>query len=76
MKPCFVTFSALHSSPFLAIPLAKTPTCPACGKEGERIGEIQDIDYVQFCGGPAPDWEHEGMVNPGSDYRISVKVSK
>ncbi|KAJ7596621.1 hypothetical protein C8J56DRAFT_1000773 [Mycena floridula] len=35
---------------------SRKPTCPACGIEGQRIGEIQSVDYVQFCGGSRPDW--------------------
>jgi hypothetical protein len=40
------------------------------------VGKIEDIDYVQFCGGPRPDWETLGL-NPGSNTasRITANVS-
>ncbi|GJJ11722.1 hypothetical protein Clacol_005960 [Clathrus columnatus] len=77
MKPQLLTFSVIRSPAFYSLPLApRNPSCPSCGKEGESIGEIRDIDYVQFCGGPTPDWEREGMVNPGREYRITVKDLK
>lgn len=70
-----IVFSALAPTPFRSIKLGKKdPTCPACGKEGERVGEIQEFDYVQWCGGPAPDWEQQGLVDSGPGSRISAKV--
>jgi len=40
------------------------------------MGKIEDIDYVQLCGGPRPDWETLGL-NPGSNTasRITANVS-
>ncbi len=39
------------------------------------MGKIEDIDYVQFCGGPRPDWEALGL-NPSSNTasRITANV--
>jgi len=39
------------------------------------VGKIEDIDYVQFCGGPRPDWETLGL-NPSSNTasRITANV--
>ncbi|KDR82398.1 hypothetical protein GALMADRAFT_237684 [Galerina marginata CBS 339.88] len=76
-KSSMLVFSAISSTPFRSIDLgSRDPTCPACGKEGQKIGEIQDFDYVQFCGGPAPDWEKQGLVDGGPGYRISAKEFK
>ncbi|KAK0480267.1 hypothetical protein IW261DRAFT_122926 [Armillaria novae-zelandiae] len=69
-KPSLLIFSALGVPPFRSIKLrSRKPSCPACGTDGVR--EIREIDYVQFCGGPAPDWESRGMVQ--SDRRIRVR---
>jgi hypothetical protein len=40
------------------------------------VGKIEDIDYVQFCGGPRRDWETLGL-NPSSNTasRITANVS-
>ncbi|TFK70371.1 hypothetical protein BDN72DRAFT_766562 [Pluteus cervinus] len=73
-EPSMLIFSALGSPPFRSIKLgSKKPTCPACGKEGKKIGEIHEFDYVQFCGGPAPDWETQGLTDSEPGFRISVK---
>ncbi|KAK0204594.1 hypothetical protein DFS33DRAFT_668944 [Desarmillaria ectypa] len=73
-KPSLLVFSALGSPPFRSIKLrSRKASCPACGTEGEKVGEIRDIDYVQFCGGAAPDWESRGMVKGHSDRRIRVQ---
>ncbi|KAG6918243.1 hypothetical protein DXG01_015617 [Tephrocybe rancida] len=67
---------ALGSPPFRNIKLrSRKPTCAACGIEQERIGTIQDIDYVQFCRGPRPDWEARGLEEGASaGARVRVKV--
>jgi adenylyltransferase/sulfurtransferase len=39
------------------------------------VRKIEDMDYVQFCGGARPDWETLGL-NPGnSESRITANVS-
>lgn len=74
-KPSLLIFSALGVPPFRSIKLrSRKASCPACGTEGEKVGQIRDIDYVQFCGGAAPDWESRGMVEGRSDRRIRVQV--
>jgi hypothetical protein len=40
------------------------------------MGEIQDIDYVAFCGGLVPDWKATGLVETGDATRIHAKVCK
>ncbi|KAF9223593.1 hypothetical protein BS17DRAFT_795741 [Gyrodon lividus] len=76
-KTFLLLFSAISMPPFRTIKLReRKPTCSACGQEGRRIGAIQDIDYVAFCGGPHPDLQKKGLVlgNPGD--RISVQELK
>ncbi|KAF8904086.1 hypothetical protein CPB84DRAFT_1814503 [Gymnopilus junonius] len=58
-----IVFSALAPTPFRTIKLGKKdPTCAACGKEGEK-----------WCGGPAPDWEQQGLADGGPGSRISAR---
>ncbi|KAG6918248.1 hypothetical protein DXG01_015622 [Tephrocybe rancida] len=74
-KPTLLLYSALGSPPFRSIKLrSRKPTCAACGAEREKVGTIQDIDYVQFCGGPRPDWEARGLEEGASvGARVRVK---
>ncbi|KAG6834442.1 hypothetical protein H0H93_009605, partial [Arthromyces matolae] len=73
-KPSLLLYSALGTPPFRSIKLrSRKPTCAACGTDEERIGSIQDIDYVQFCGGPRPDWEKRGLEEGKEGTRVSVK---
>ncbi|KAJ7197251.1 hypothetical protein GGX14DRAFT_668798 [Mycena pura] len=73
-KPSLLLFSALGSPPFRSIKLrSRKATCPACGNSDEKFGEINKIDYVQFCGGPTPDWESRGLSLGNPDHRISVR---
>ncbi|KAF7295148.1 hypothetical protein MIND_01053300 [Mycena indigotica] len=66
-------FSALATPPFRTIKLrSRKPTCPACGTEAQKMGEIRSIDYVQFCGGPRPDWESLGLSRGEPNQRISA----
>ncbi|KAI0270801.1 hypothetical protein BGY98DRAFT_1091241 [Russula aff. rugulosa BPL654] len=66
-QPTLLIYAALGVPPFRSIKLRKRrATCLACGTEGEKVGKIEDMDYVQFCGGPRPDWETLGL-NPSSD---------
>ncbi|KAF9046269.1 hypothetical protein BJ165DRAFT_1139329 [Panaeolus papilionaceus] len=67
-------FSALSSSPFRSMKLGpKKATCPACGVDGLKVGQISETDYVQFCGGPRPDWESRGLIEGNAGSRVSVK---
>ncbi|KAI0048995.1 hypothetical protein FA95DRAFT_1557414 [Auriscalpium vulgare] len=73
-KPTLLIYSALAMPPFRSIKLrTRKRTCPACGVEGERVGKIEDIDYVQFCGGARPDWEAQGLVPGTSATRIRAQ---
>ena len=75
-RPSLLIYAALGIPPFRSIKLRKRrATCPACGTEGEKVGKIEEIDYVQFCGGPRPDWETLGL-NPSSNTasRITANV--
>ncbi|KAF7359416.1 Adenylyltransferase and sulfurtransferase UBA4 [Mycena sanguinolenta] len=73
-KPSLLLFSALGSPPFRSIKLrSRKPTCPACGSSDQKIGEIKEIDYVQFCGGATPDWESLGFSPGDPKDRVSVQ---
>ncbi|KAF8184991.1 hypothetical protein K438DRAFT_1907789 [Mycena galopus ATCC 62051] len=75
LKPSLLLFSALGSPPFRSVKLrSRKPTCPACGISDQKIGDIKEIDYVQFCGGATPDWESLGLSLSDSKDRISVQV--
>jgi len=70
-KPNLLLYSALTVPPFRTIKLrARSRTCAACGDEGEKIGDISKQDYVAFCGGARPDWEHRGLEDGEEGKRI------
>jgi adenylyltransferase and sulfurtransferase len=74
--PSLLLYNALSVPPFRHVKLrSRKPTCPACGTEGQKIGEIRDIDYIQFCGGERPNWESRGLTESGEE-RIRVKELK
>lgn len=73
-KPSLLLFSAFGNPRFHTLLLDKNPACLACGDAAQKIGKIQEIDYVQFCGGEAPDWERQGLVDGDSQLRITVRV--
>src|ERR1700728_2039600 len=75
-KSSLLLFSALGAPAFRSVKLrSRKLTCPACGKEGQKMGEIRSIDYVTFCGGSRPDWEARGLVDSGDATRIRAEVS-
>ncbi|KAG8817429.1 Urmylation protein [Serendipita sp. 401] len=70
-EPNLLVFNALATTPFRRINLgSRSPNCPACGEEGKKIGKISEFDYVQFCGGKAPDWEQKGLEEGAPGCRI------
>ncbi|KAI0297291.1 hypothetical protein B0F90DRAFT_1740795 [Multifurca ochricompacta] len=72
--PSLLVYSALGVPPFRSVTLRKRRTnCPACGEEGRKVGKIEDIDYVQFCGG-RPDWESLGLHPGDPETRITATV--
>jgi len=72
-KSSLLLFSALGTPAFRSVKLrSRKLTCPACGKEGRKMGEIRSIDYVAFCGGPRPDWETRGLADDGDATRIQA----
>ena len=74
-QPSLLVYAALGVPPFRSIKLRKRrATCPACGTEGEKVRKIEDIDYVQFCGGPKPDWETLGLNPSDAESRITASV--
>ncbi|OBZ72260.1 Adenylyltransferase and sulfurtransferase MOCS3 [Grifola frondosa] len=78
-RPSLLMYSALAMPPFRSVKLrARRPTCAACGDEGQRIGGIEEIDYVAFCGGQRTDWEAKGLVEGGGSVtrRIRAKALK
>ncbi|KAF5392183.1 hypothetical protein D9757_001370 [Collybiopsis confluens] len=77
-KPTLTLFSALNTPQFRSIKMrSRKSTCPACGQESQKIGAINDIDYVQFCGGATPDWESLGLAESSNpEHRIRVRDLK
>ncbi|KZT19236.1 hypothetical protein NEOLEDRAFT_1078317 [Neolentinus lepideus HHB14362 ss-1] len=74
-KPSLLIYSALSVPPFRSIKLrSRRSTCPACGEDGMKQGQIQDNDYVAFCGGGPPDWVKLGLVPGDKDSRVSAKT--
>ncbi|OSX59064.1 hypothetical protein POSPLADRAFT_1152237 [Postia placenta MAD-698-R-SB12] len=76
-KPTMLMYSALGAPPFRSIKLrARRPTCAACGAEGERVGRIEETDYVAFCGGARPDWVARGLAEGRPDSRVRATELK
>lgn len=55
---------------------SRKPTCAACGVEGQKIGFIEETDYVAFCGGARPNWLERGLEVGRPESRIYVKELK
>ncbi|KAH9848425.1 hypothetical protein C2E23DRAFT_871233 [Lenzites betulinus] len=73
-KPSLLMFSALGMPPFRSVKLrSRKASCPACGNESQRVGKIEETDYVAFCGGERPDWVSRGLAEGGSVARIRAK---
>ncbi|KAI0636161.1 hypothetical protein C8Q77DRAFT_1155867 [Trametes polyzona] len=76
-KPSLLIFSALGAPPFRSVKLRpRRPSCPACGIEGERSGNIEETDYVTFCGGAQPDWVRSGLEKGKPHRRATPKELK
>lgn len=72
-KPTMLLYSCLSPMPFRTIKIrSRKPDCVACGVNGLKALDIQNMDYVSFCGGPRPDWEQRGSV--GGESRIKPTV--
>ncbi|KAF8899873.1 hypothetical protein CPB84DRAFT_1680840 [Gymnopilus junonius] len=70
-SPSLLLFSALGSPPFRSIKLRqRKPTCVACNNPG---APLNSTDYVQFCGGPSPDWVSEGRIAGLAGHRIQAR---
>jgi len=73
-KASLLLFSALAVPPFRSVKLrSRKPTCAACGIEGQKIGSIEETDYVAFCGGARPNWLERGLEAGRPESRIYVK---
>ncbi|KZT02882.1 uncharacterized protein LAESUDRAFT_814944, partial [Laetiporus sulphureus 93-53] len=73
-KPTMLIYSALSTPPFRSIRLrSRRPICPACGNEREKVGTIEEMDHVMFCGGERPDWVGKGLMEDRPGSRIRVK---
>lgn len=71
--PSLLVYSALGTPPFRSVRLRKRrASCPACGTEGQKLGTIEDIDYVQFCGGERPDYVSLGREPGTAGFRITA----
>ncbi|KAI8969851.1 hypothetical protein BD414DRAFT_253186 [Trametes punicea] len=76
-KPALLMFSALGTPPFRSVKLrSRRATCPACGVEGEKLGKIEETDYVAFCGGERPDWVSRGLAEGEPAKRVHAKELK
>ncbi|KAF8958325.1 hypothetical protein BDZ97DRAFT_1923779 [Flammula alnicola] len=73
-NPSLLLFSALGSPPFRSIKLRqRKPTCPACSNPSGALESVTSTDYVQFCGGPMPDWVEQGSTPGLSGHRVPAK---
>ncbi|KAF5341982.1 hypothetical protein D9611_001680 [Ephemerocybe angulata] len=73
-KPVMHIYNALSTPPFRTIKLrSKREGCPACGTGALEKALVRDTDYVQFCGGLRPDWEHTGLAQGEAGKRIDAK---
>ncbi|KAH9933670.1 uncharacterized protein BXZ73DRAFT_46213 [Epithele typhae] len=73
-KPTLLMFNALSTSPFRTVKLRNQRlTCAACGSDSERVGKIEDTDYVAFCGGARPDWVSRGLIAGRDGDRVTPK---
>lgn len=76
-KPSLLLFSALGSPPFRSIKLrSRKPSCVACGTKDGKLAASRHADYVQFCGGPPPNWEDRGLARGSAEERTSPKELK
>ncbi|KZT65865.1 hypothetical protein DAEQUDRAFT_746819 [Daedalea quercina L-15889] len=79
-KPMMLMYNALSVPPFRSIKLrSRRPSCPACGtiSPSECVSQINEQDYVAFCGGPRPDWVARGMEGAeDGEKRIRAKDLK
>ena len=75
-QPSLLVYAALGVPPLRSVKLRKRrASCPACGtEEGRKVGKIEDVDYVQFCGGARPDWEALGLKTGDGESRITASV--
>ncbi|KAF8802421.1 hypothetical protein BYT27DRAFT_7196607 [Phlegmacium glaucopus] len=73
-RPSMLIFSAVGFPPFRTIKLRpRQATCPFCSNSDQGLKSITDIDYVQFCGGPTPDWVAQGTAPGYLGHRIQPK---
>lgn len=76
-KASLLLFSALSVPSFRTVKLrSRKPTCAACGIEDQKIGTIEETDYVAFCGGARPNWLERGLEVGRAESRIYVKELK
>ncbi|KJA13439.1 hypothetical protein HYPSUDRAFT_92743 [Hypholoma sublateritium FD-334 SS-4] len=72
--PMLLLFAALGTPPFRSIKLrARKPTCPACSSPTGQLASVTSTDYVQFCGGPNPNWLEQGLLPGGTGHRVLPK---
>ena len=65
-------FSAVGFPLFRTIKLRpRQATCPSCSNPSQNL---KSTDYVQFCGGPTPDWVAQGTAAGYVGHRIQPRV--
>ncbi|KAF8170113.1 hypothetical protein BJ912DRAFT_998242 [Pholiota molesta] len=73
-NPTLLLFSALGTPPFRTIKLrTRKANCPACSSPTGQLASLTSTDYVQFCGGPAPNWVEQGLVPGVAGHRVPPK---
>jgi len=76
-KPCLLLYSCLSPTPFRTIKIrSKKLDCPACGHDGQKKLDVENTDYVSFCGGSSPNWVERGLVVLDPTSRIRVNELK
>ncbi|VDB96001.1 unnamed protein product [Peniophora sp. CBMAI 1063] len=73
-KPTMTLYSMLAPTPFRTFKLrTRRKDCAACGTDPSISKHpIHEIDYVQFCGGPRPDWLKLG-IEGAEETRVKPK---
>ncbi|KIY44090.1 hypothetical protein FISHEDRAFT_78002 [Fistulina hepatica ATCC 64428] len=77
LQPSLLLYSSLGSPPFRSVRIRRRrKDCPACGEFAKSDLNVDSIDYVQFCGGPTPNWHESGMRVDDPNLRIDAKTMK
>ncbi|KAL0954710.1 hypothetical protein HGRIS_003664 [Hohenbuehelia grisea] len=71
-RPGLLLYSLLGNPPFRSIKLrSRKPSCDGCGSSKNR--QLSEIDYIQFCGGPACNWVRTGLLEGRQGTRLTAR---